>query len=319
MRYSTLSGNRYRIFCSILLALFWWSSEAVAVSSSDWVGLVSASMGHDSNVTLADNSNIITNNASDNFINAIGGAGRYLSGNRNDGVRVDGVFYFRKYNTETGFDLGLIEIGSTYHKKLGEWYDSIGAKYSHIEFGGAPYQNIYTLTTEGRHKISQSTELRILYNYSAIDALSAQFNNTGGKQHQLNVEGRFKSGKNRYRLAWRLELNDLNDYQTATTFISSSAVRNRIRANAKIPFTDKWGTELDLRWRNSKYRDDNVTPTTRVRRNDDRLTAKADLNYELYKNARLYAEFKHTNNSSNISTYQYVRNEISLGMSYIFY
>jgi len=319
MKNNLPGGNRHRIFINILLFLLLWSSKAIAGSSPDWAGLVSATIGHDSNVTLTDNSNIVTSNANDNFANLIGGGGGFLSGNRDEGIRVDGVFYFREYNTETDFNLGLIELGSTYHKKLGEWHDSIGAKYSHIEFGGNPYQNIITFITEGRHSINQSNELRILYNYSSIDALSALYSNTAGKQHKLDVEDRIKSGENRYRLAWRLESNDLNDYQTATTYTSSSAVRNRIRANAKIPLPGKWDTELDLRWRNSKYRDDNVTPTTRVRRIDNRITSKIDLNYSFQKKARIYAEFKHTDNNSNISKYQYNRNEISLGLSYLFY
>ncbi len=317
MRTHSRNNNHYRIKCIAITGLLWCSTTA-ADTSPDWTGLVSASMGRDSNVTLSDNSNIISSNISDSFINTLGATGRYLTGNRSDGVRIDGVFYLRKYQTQNSFDFSLVNAGVAYHKKLGDWHGRFGTKYSHIEFGGAPYQDIYDLTTEGRRKFSKAAELRIRYRYSDINVLSPQFNNTDGNRHRLNIEGRFKSGDKRYRLAWRAETNNLNDSQTATTYTSSSTVRNRVRASAKIPLTDKWSSKLDLRWRNSRYKDDNVTSTTRVRRNDDRITAKAVLNYHLGKKTGLYADYTYTNNNSNISTYQYHRNVISTGLNYLF-
>lgn len=293
-------------------------SGTAAAANNDWSGVLSASIGNDDNVTLADDSNIVSTDEGDNFLDVLATAGSYLTGNRDDGIRVSGTFYNRDYDTQNDFNFTLANAGIAYHKKLGDWHSRLGAKYSYIEFGNDPYETVYDLLAEGRRKLSKNTELRIRYRYSDINAESSQFNNLDGDRHQLRVEGRLKSGQNRYRLAYRFETNDRDDSQTATTFTSSSPVRHTLRANARIPLVGKWGSELDLRWRNSRYKDDNVAPGSSVRRDEDRLTAKAGLNYELNKKVELYVDYTYTDNDANINTFDYERNVVSMGLNYFF-
>lgn len=293
-------------------------SGTVAAAGSDWTGILSASVGNDDNVTLADDSNVVASNEGDLFLDVLAAAGSYLSGNQDDGIRFDGTFYNREYDTEDGFNLSLVDASIAYHKKLGDWNGRFGVKYSYIEFGGDPYQGIYDLSAEGRRKINDNTELRIRYRYSDINSESSQFDNTDGDRQDVRIEGRFKSDKNRYLLSYNFETNDRNDLQTATTYTSSSPVRHTIRANAKIPLAGKWGSEFDLRWRGSRYKDDNVTAGSSTRRDDDRLTAKAGLNYALNKKVEIYADYAYTDNNSNISSYDYKRNEVSMGVNYLF-
>ena len=73
-----------------------------------------------------------------------------------------------------------------------------------------------------------------------------------------------------------------------------------------------------MRWRDSRYKDDNVTAASSVRRNDDRFKLKLGLNYELNRNVELYGEYGYTDNDSNIDTNEYERNTISLGVNYLF-
>lgn len=307
-----------RVGVSVLAALCCGTATA-ADSGSDWTGLVSVAVGNDDNVTLNDDSNIVASNEGDNFLNVLGTAGTYLTGNRDNGIRFDGTFYIREYDTEDDYNFSLVSAGLAYHKKLGDWNGRFGAKYSYITYGSDPYQSVYDFSAEGRRKLNKNTELRLRYTYSDIDSESSQFNNTDGDRHRLRAEGRFKAGKNRYLLSYRFETNDRNDSQTATTFTSSSAVRHTLRANARIPLAGKWSSELDLRWRDSRYKDDNVAPGSSVRRKDDRLTAKMALNYELKKKLELFADYTYTDNDSNITTYAYDRNTVSMGVRYLFY
>jgi predicted porin len=293
-------------------------SGTAAAAADDWSGILSVSVGNDDNVTLADDSNVVASGEKDNFVDVLATAGTYLTGNRDDGIRLKGTFYNRGYDTEDDFNFTLAGVGIEYQKKFGEWHGRFGAKYNYIEFGGEPYESIVSLKAEGRRKLNKNTELRIRYRYSDITAESAQFDNLEGDRHQLRVEGRYKQGKNRYRLSYRFETNDRNDTETATTFTSSSPVRHTIRANAKIPLVGKWGSEFDLRWRDSRYKDDNVAPGSSVRREDDRLKASAGLNYQLDKKTDLYADYTYTDNDSNIDSFQYERNVVSMGVNYFF-
>lgn len=310
---------RYRAIGISVLAALCCGPAIAADNSSDWSGLVSASMGNDDNVTLGDDSNIVASNKSDYFLDVLGTAGRYLTGSRDNGIRFDGTFYIREYDTEDDFNFSLVDAGLAYHRKLGDWHGRFGVKYSYITYGSDPYQSVYDFSAEGRRKLNKNTELRIRYIYSDINAESRQFNDTDGDRHQLRAESRFKSGQNRYLLSYQFETNDRDDTQGVGTYTSSSPVRHTLRANARIPLVGKWGSELDLRWRDSSYKDDNVAPGLNTRRNDERLTAKMGLNYELKKKLELFADYTYTDNDSNIAKYNYDRNAVSMGVKYLFY
>lgn len=289
------------------------------VMAGDWNGVLSASVGHDDNVTLADDSNTVASDQKDNFLDVLGVASRYLNGNKDAGIHFTGVLYNREYDTEDNFNLLLTSLGLAYHKKLGSWHGRFGAKYDYIEYGDDPYQSIFTLTAEGRHKFNKSAELRVRYSYFDISSESSQFDNTEGDRHRIRVEGRFKQGGNRYRLSYTGETNDREDsVRTATRFSSSSPVRHTLRANAQIPLNTKWSTEFDVRYRDSRYKDDNVSGGVSTRRNDDRLKAKAELSYQVNKKTDVYVDYTRTENDSNISRFDYDRNEVSVGVNYLF-
>lgn len=308
--------NKYKTNLAIFALSALLSGSAMA---GEWAGLVSATLGHDDNVTLGDDSNVVASDAKDNFLDILGTAGRYLKGNKDDGIRLTGTLYNREYNTEDAFNFLLVSGGLAYHKKFGSWHGRFGAKYGYLEFGGDPYETVFTLSAEGRHKFTKKTELRVRYRYSDIDAESSQFNSLEGDRHQLRAQYRLKHGGNRYRLSYTFETNDRNDSsRSATSFSSSSPVRHTLRANAKIPLNGKWGTVFDVRFRDSRYKDDNIVSGVSIRRNDDRFRAKAELNYQIDRKTDVYVDYTHTNNDSNISSSDYDRNEMTVGVNYLF-
>ena len=307
--------TKQKIGLGVLAVTTVLSSAAVA---SEWRGIVSANIGNDDNVTLADDSNVVASDLKDNFVDILGVAGRYLTGNKDDGIRFTGVLYNREYDTDDNFNFLLVSGGLAYHKKLGDWHGRFGAKYDYLEFGGDPYETVFTVSAEGRHKFTKKTELRLRYRYSDIDAESRQFNNLEGDRHQARAEYHLKHGGNRYRLSYTFETNDRNDRSSATTFSSSSPVRHTLRANAKVPLSGKWGTEFDVRYRDSRYKDDNVSNGVSTRRNDDRFKAKAELNYQINRKTDVFVDYTHTDNESNIDSFDYDRNEVSVGVNYLF-
>jgi len=307
--------TKQKIGLGVLAVTTALSSAAVA---SEWRGIVSAKIGHDDNVTLADDSNVVASDLKDNFVDILGVASRYLTGDKDNGVHFTGVLYNREYDTDDEFNFLLVSGGLAYHKKLGDWHGRFGAKYDYLEFGGDPYESIWTLSAEGRHKFTKNTELRLRYRYSDITSESSQFDSLEGDRHRARAEYRIKHGGNRYRLSYIFETNDRKDRTTATSFRSSSPVRHTIRANAKVPLNGKWGTEFDVQYRDSRYKDDNVSSGVSTRRNDDRFKAKAELNYQINKKTDVFVDYTHTDNESNISSFDYDRNEVSVGVNYLF-
>ena len=307
--------RKYKTSLAILAAAMLVNGVATA---GDWSGILSATVGNDDNVTLGTDSNILSSNEKDNFLDVLATAGRYLTGNKEDGIRFSSTLYNREYDTEDSFNFFLVGGGLAYHKKIGDWYGRFGAKYNYLEFGGDPYETVLSATAEGRRKLNKSTELRLRYRYSDINSESRRFNNLDGDRHQARMEVRFKQGSNRYRLYYEFQTNDRADRSTATTFTSSSPLRHTLRANAKIPLNAKWGTDFDLRYRDSRYKDDNVASGVSTRRDDERFRAKAELNYKLNKKADVYVDYTYTDNDSNIDVFDYQRNVVSLGVNYLY-
>ena len=307
--------TKYKLGFGVLLASTLLSSHVVA---GDWNGIVSATLGHDDNVTLGDDSDVVASNQKDYFLDVLGSAGRYLTGNKDDGIRFTGTLYNREYDSDDDFNFLLVSGGLAYHKKLGSWHGRFGAKYDYLEFGGDPYETVFTVSAEGRHKFTKKTELRVRYRYSDIDAESSQFNRLEGDRHQVRAQYRLKHAGNRYLLGNTFETNDRQDLSGVGTFSSSSPVRHAIQANAKIPLNPKWTAEFDVRYRDSRYKDDNISSGVSTRRNDDRFRAKAGLNYQIARKTDVFVNYMHTDNESNINSFDYERNEVSVGVNYLF-
>ena len=293
-------------------------ASAASAAASDWKGLLKLSVANDDNVTLTESNDVVASNESDTFIDVLGTASRYLTGDKDNGVRLIGTLFNREYDTADGFDFTLLGAGLGYDRKLGDWNGRFEANYEYLEFGGDTYEKILHLSAEGRHKFSKNTELRVRYRYSDINAPEDAYSNLEGDRHQLRFEGRFRSGKNRYRLSYTYEDNDRDDRTTMTTFSSSSPVRHTLRANAKIPLAEKWESEFDLRYRDSRYKDDNVSGGMSTRRNDERFRAKATLKYKLDTKTKIFADYNHFDNDSNIDSFTYERNIVSVGISRFF-
>ena len=301
-------------FCAALVAM----AISGTASAGDWNGLLQLSVASDDNVTLTESNDVVASNESDNYLEVLGSASLYLTGNKDNGVRFIGTFFNREYDTADGFNFSLLSAGLGYDRKLADWHTRFEGHYEYLEFGGDTYQKNIHVSAEGRHKFSKKSELRIRYRYSDIHAPEDAFDNLEGDRHQLRFEGRFRSGKNRYRLSYTYEDNDRDDRETMTTFSSSSPIRHILRANAKIPLNAKWETEFDMRYRDSRYKDDNVSGGMSTQRDDERFRAKATLKYKLDNKTKLFADYNHFDNDSNIDTFTYKRNVASVGVSHFF-
>lgn len=318
MRRILRNGIRHQGIAMTMLTVLCCGSVQAANDGQEWTGILSASIGYDDNLTLGDNE-AIASQLDDTYLELLGSASRYLTGVRDDGLRVTGTAFTRQYESENDYGFTLLGIGIGYDKKFTDWKARFEAGYDYIEYGGDTYEKITKLGVEGRHGLSANTELRLRYEANFIDAPNALYQNLDGTSHMLRAETRIKQGSNRYRLSYTFETNDRDDLRTATTFSSSSPNRHILRANARIPFAGKWEAELDARYRNSRYRDSNLfSGGSTKRRDDDRFRARLGLEYKLGDKTRLFGRYDYYDNNSNINTYSYTRNLVSFGVQRTF-
>lgn len=311
-------GFRQQAAVIAMLATFGCGNAQAALNGHEWSGILSASVGNDDNLTLGDASSVASQRE-DNYLEVLGFASRYLSGVRDDGVRISGTLFTRQYESENDFGFTLVGVGVGYDKKFTDWKTRFEAGYDYIEYGGDTYEKISKLAVEGRHHLTQDAELRLRYEADFISAPDTLYRNLEGTMHQFRAETRLKQDSNRYRLSYTLETNDRDDFRTATTFTSSSPVRHILRANARIPFAGKWEGEIDARYRKSRYRDKNLFSNGSSKtRDDERFRARLGIEYKYTGKTRFFGRYENFNNDSNIDTYSYDRNLISVGIQHTF-
>ena len=294
------------------------TSAQAATDGHEWAGIVSAAIGYDDNLRQEDNTSAVASGLDDNYLEVLGSAGRYVSGVRNDGVRIYGNLFSRQYQSEGDFDFTQLGVGAGYDKTLSDWKARFDAGYDYVTYSGETYQRVTKLRAEGRNRLTKNTQLRLRYEFQYIDA-GENYNNLEGTRQYVRAETRIKQGKNRYRLSYTYQTNDREDSRTATTFSSDSPNRHILRAGARIPFSSTWKGEIEARYRKSKYRDPDVLSGGQtITREDDRFRARLGLEYKSGDKTKLFARYDYYDNDSNIDEQIYERNLYSVGVKHTF-
>lgn len=309
------SINRDRILIATIV-IFLSGSVQAASDDHEWVGLLSASFGYDDNLTLEDDTSAVASELDDIYLEVLGSTSRYVSGTRNDGLRIYGTIFSRQYQSEVDFGFSQIGGGVGYDKTFSDWKARFDAGYDHITYGGETYEQVTKFGAEVRRKMTDKADLRLRFQANFIDA-GANYTDLDGTRQYVRAETRIKQGKNRYRLSYTYQTNDRNDSRTATTFSSDSPNRHILRANARIPFNSKWRGEFEVRYRMSHYEDPNVlSDGTTITREDDRLRTRLGVEYKQTSKTKLFGRYDYYDNESNIDSQSYTRNLISVGVKY---
>lgn len=312
----------YRVFrdrsAITLMAVSLCASAQAASDGHEWAGVLSASIGYDDNLTLEDDTSAVASGLDDNYLEILGSASRYVSGVRNDGLRIYGTLFTRQYQSESDFDFTQLGAGAGYDKTFSDWKARFDAGYDYMTYGGETYQRVTKLRAEGRRRLTKKTELRLRYEANFIDA-GQNYSYLDGTRQYVRAESRIKQGKNRYRLSYTYQTNDREDSRTATTFSSDSPDRHILRANARIALGSNWNGEIEARYRKSKYRDPDVmSDGTTITREDERFRARLGVEYEFADKTKLFGRYDYYDNDSNIDSKIYTRNLYSVGIKHSF-
>jgi len=306
----------YRVFHNrgaiTLIAVSLCGSAQAASDDHKWAGILSASMGYDDNLTQEDNTSAVASELDDNYLEVLGGASRYVSGVRNDGMRISGTLFSRQYGSETDYAFSQLGVGVGYDKTFSDWKGRFDAGYDQSTFGGDTYQQTIKLRAEGRTRLTKKTELRLRYEANVIDA-GTNYSNLDGTRQYVRAETRIKQGKNRYRLSYTYQTNDRED-STTPTFSSDSPNRHILRANARIRLSSKWKGEIEARYRMSRYQD--PEESSGLTREDDRFRARLGVEYKYADKTKLFGRYDYYDNDSNIGSQSYTRSLISVGVKY---
>lgn len=283
-------------------------------AEKNWFAGYSFNLGYDDNIE-----DPALNGASgkgDNFLNAMVYASGVLQGSYNEGVRLMAVGYLQKYQDVTVYDLGMLQLKLDKSFMSGPWKNAAGVGVEQMTLGTNDYLRTGKLRFLGEKALSTSDTLRLRYRYSDITSLNTAYDKLEGDRHQAEIRWQHKLPHKRFQASYEYEVNDRNDYTGTTTFSSYSPTRHTIDLRARFEPTPQWQLKGRLAYRNSRYADANILASgARVTREDDQARAAIGISRKLGRTLTLDADYKYTDNSSNIDVYTYTRNVYSVGIS----
>lgn len=250
--------------------------------------------GFDSN--LVDPANPASN-TSDNNIQFYG----IYSDEIKPSLRLNAIYFNQDYTDIDAYDLQLMALELHKSFQLKDWYTTAGVIYSSSTLGNLDFQDSVGLQLQASHKLDNKNRLKFRYRFEDIS--SGDRNYLEGNSHKLRVEYRIKSSKS--KLLYEHELNDRTD----STTNSYSPTRNGLQYELSGKLISNWNSVFSAKYRISDYPE-----VAGVSREDSQTTLKLSSDRVINKSVKLFIEFRVTDNQSNISGYEYSRNNLIFGV-----
>lgn len=233
-----------------------------------------------------------------------------------EGVRLGVVGFMQHYDSVRIYDLDLLQISLDKGYLLADWHNRVGAELEDTQLGGSRYLQTTKFYLSGKYFFSVMDNLLLRYRYSAISAMTVNYDYLAGERHEMEFRWQHQHGDMNLQASYEFEMNDRNDYRGTTIFSSYSPTRHTVDLRAEAAINPEWELGSRVTWRMSSYNDENIlADSSHVKRNDERLMLAFEINHALSDKLKIGFEYKFTENHSNIAIYHYTRNIYTLGIS----
>lgn len=291
--------------------------EISATPREPWWVSFGASMGFDDN--LIDQSTGISITESSTFNELQYGLRGLLSGTEEYGVSLEINAYIVNYSDIDLYDYKLVQTSIKGLEKRGDWSIGAGIFIDQGHLGDTAYTQNSGLELIGRKRLGNQEKLDLRYRVSNINALDQLYEHLDGSQHQLEVVTRFPLRQVKWKLFYRFELNDRNDFKSGPVFTSYSPMRHEFQLSAIKSLSDNWKAGIEYGYRLSRYDDENkLSPGVHVLRDDTMYQLSMNAIKSIDEHWDLVLEYQYTNNSSNIDIFDYDRNRYQLSLFALF-
>ncbi|HDZ56291.1 MAG TPA: hypothetical protein ENI17_10385 [Pseudomonas xinjiangensis] len=300
-----------------MLALSGQAQAEPEPEPSTWSGYISAALGYDDNPSLTGVDEILPSESSDSFFETLGG----FSGNLSESVRLNGGFYSRAYDEVNEFNVTGLYAGLFHDRQLGHWRTALGLSLDNYWLDGSQYMTGATFLTQGLRPLPVGNiDIRNQLGYIKGDAA---YDYLDGIRNRLTVSWVGGSAEQLWRVGYINEFNDRDDFAVGPLFQSLSPVRHSIFGQLTQQFSARVSAITRLEYRNSRYRDDDVGVDAdyrliKTRRDEDRMEGSMMVRYDMSDTLGTFAEYRYTDNDSNISRYVYDSNQFMLGVDVAF-
>lgn len=281
--------------------------------------LLSVAAGFDDNViAFPDRLQEDGSGFEDTFVDLLAYGQTYLSGRRDDGIRLFGLGTTRRHFDLDFFDTTVVSAGLVREQPLRAWTLEYGAALDYSAIDGDAVTTDAQLRLGASHRFGAG-RVRIVYQ-PTLHSAGSDFAELDGTSHRIDTT--FRSiGPLRFTASYRFEYNDRDDLETEDEFFSYSPIRHRIQAGIdnRVGATS-FGMGLIhqiSRYRGANRMIDIDGEFREERRESNRTDFYLRAGYEFARNWQATGEFRHTRQTDTFEFFEYDRNVVMLGVEFV--
>ena len=222
-------------------------------------------------------------------------------------------YYSKDYTQFNGYDYSQFGTDLNKEFKVNNWRHNIRIGFEKSRYGATDYQSIMRLDLKSQYRMSLQ-KMTARYRYDSINSDDALYDFYQGDRQRLDFVYERSFKPHRLQLGLGFEDNNRLDDKTGSVVNQSySPAHEKIYFSWFYRIDQNWKTRLKLENRDTRYNDFSISKG--VTRDEAQRNYSFQLKYGLSKRWWLVANYHHTDNVSNITTYTYHRNIISAGIS----
>ncbi|HEY0687212.1 MAG TPA: tetratricopeptide repeat protein [Steroidobacter sp.] len=265
-----------------------------------WVGFAAFGLGHDDNVALVSDANVLgITDSEDNFADLQLALSTPLS----DAWRVDGGLLYTDYQDLDTFDQLSTYAGARYRWTRGDWRNDAGLRLGYSLLDGSGFESRQTLSVQTRRGLMPDVELRGRYRFHHIDGLN-EFSGLSGLRHEAGAAINWTRARWNIDVGYRFEIADYDD-------AALSATRHEVRADVERAIDNDWTVLLEASLRHSDYDAD-------VNGAEDRTELALSVTRALSARWRLAVRHAYSENQADLPDFDYRGNRFSAGVEATF-
>lgn len=267
-------------------------------------GLVSIDVGHDDNVALRDRLGLPAGaSASSPMANIF--AVLNMPVPAVPGLAFDGAVYAVTYPDADDYNQAELRAGVLYVRAATDWKFQARLHLVAGTLDGSGFNKELNTDARATRFISDAASLELRLRYDEIRGARAMFDGIDGSRGRADLRYRWYRLPHYVLLRAGVENNDRHD-------AGVSPSRRRLQARYYYQLDDRWEIEAETSYRTSDYDD------TEVQRDENLWMIGLGASYDLSGNWVASIRYRYSDNDSDDPLYSYERNQVTVGVRYLF-
>ncbi|WP_231758704.1 tetratricopeptide repeat protein [Microbulbifer elongatus] len=297
--------------------------EAPAPRSRPWLAMVSINGGQDGN-PYAVKTELLGEDAvgEDSFFELFGWGQYRLAGTEDDGWRLQGYGFTRRYSELDSLNLGSLSASFIRDLRWNGWSLEAGSGVEWVTLGGERVSQQLQLIGRAKRDFGATrVQLSVIPAYYAG---GENYSYLDGWRQRFSARARRETFGADWGVYYLYDTNDREDLQQAAEdYYSYSPVRHAFGSDLRWRFLSRWELRAGVEYLYSVYDGlnrvvDDGGNVLEYERESDRIKTWVSTRYRLTPRFSLDGKLLNIGNRENRALYDYDKTELSLGVSYVF-